>query len=179
LFTIIIIKMKIKKSKIGLDIDGVLANFRIAWSTKYPNVDPKSTSWNFDNQIKERFESMIVEDTLDEFYLDIPPLLNPKDIPFDPCCYITARPIDSKITELWLSANGFPQKPVVTVGVNKSKVQAAKEHNIDIFIDDNYNNFKELNDNGICCYLYTAPWNERYDVGQMRINSLKDISIVW
>lgn len=160
---------------IGLDIDGVLAGFRIAWSKKYPEIDAKSSSWHFDDKIKERFDTMIKDNMLDEFYLNIPTLIKPEDIPFELTCYITARPVNSDVTEKWLNLHGFPTKPVVTVGINKTKIDAAKENHVEIFIDDNYDNFVELNDNGIFCYLYTAPWNIKYDVGHMRLNSLKDI----
>lgn len=39
----------------------------------------------------------------------------------------------------------------------------------------NYKNFVELNNAGICCYLYDAPHNRRYNVGHKRLFSLKDL----
>ena len=41
-----------------------------------------------------------------------------------------------------------------------------------------YDNFKDLNDAGITTYLYTAPWNIMHDVGDLRLNSLKDIMLL-
>lgn len=162
---------------IGLDIDGVLADFTLAWHRLYPEVSSKPNTWNLDSKISERFKKMKKDGVLDKFYLNIPILIKPEDIPFEPTCYITARPVDSTVTEEWLELHGFPKKPVITVG-NMSKINATKENNIDIFIDDHYDNFVELNDGGIFCYLCTASWNIEYDVGHMRLNSLKDLPLL-
>jgi len=166
------------KPNIGLDIDGVLADFTLAWHNAYPEISSKPTTWYLDKKIGERFKKMKKDNVLDDFYLNIPPLLKPEEIPFEPCCYITARPVDTKITEQWLKLHGFPTKPVITVGISISKIEAAKQNNVDIFIDDHYENFTELNKAGIFCYLYSASWNMNYDVGHMRLNSLKELSIL-
>ena len=123
----------------------------------------------------ERLDEMSKNDTLDNFYFNLEPLLRPKDIGFEPACYVTSRPVDSKVTESWLDKHGFPRKEVITVPVNSSKVDSLKELNIDIFIDDNFENFVDLNKNGIFCYLFSAPWNIKYDVGHMRIDSLNKL----
>jgi len=169
--------MKNKKINVGLDIDGVIANFTLAWHRLYPEISPTPNTWYLDSKIGERFKKMREDDVLDDFYLNIPALIKPEDIPFEPCCYITARPVSTEITEKWLELNGFPMKPVITVGINKDKIDAAKEYKIDIFIDDHYENFSNLNENGVLTYLFTAPWNIQYDVGDMRLNSLKDLSL--
>lgn len=166
--------MKNKKPNIGLDIDGVLADFTLAWHKKYPEITPRPKIWNFDSKIIQRFNQMKKDGILDDFYLNIPPLIKPEDIPFEPNYYITARPVNSSVTEEWLKHHGFSIKPVITVG-SMSKINAAIENNIDIFIDDHYKNFIELNNNGIFTYLYTASWNDKYDVGNMRLNLLKDL----
>lgn len=159
---------------IGLDIDGVLADFSLAWHMLYPEVNPRPNTWNLDSKISERFKKMKEDNVLDDFYLSIEPLIKPEELSFEPTCYITARPVISEITEEWLKIHGFPIKPVITVG-NMSKIVAAKENNVEIFIDDHYDNFLELNNNGIFCYLFTAPWNLQFDVGDMRLNSFKEL----
>lgn len=163
---------------IGLDVDGVLADFTGSWSTLYPEIDNEPKSWGFDRDIMKRFEDMKKAGTLDDFYLGIKPLIKPEDLPFEPKCYVTARPVDTKITEQWIDEVGFPRKKVVTVPTGTSKVEVMKEAGIEIFIDDFYDNFVELNNAGIFTYLYTAPWNVKYDVGHMRLNSLSDLPLL-
>lgn len=164
--------------KIGIDVDGVLADFTIAWNELYPEISATPSSWYLDRKIGERFTEMKENKTLDDFYLGIPALIKPEDLPFEPHCYITSRPVSKEITEQWIDANGFPRKKVISLDIRQSKVEAAKDAGVEIFVDDSYDNFVELNKNGIFTYLYTAPWNSRYDVGHMRLNSLKDIPLV-
>jgi hypothetical protein len=160
--------------KIGLDIDEVICNWVGPWIKKW-GIKDIPTSWYFDRKIQERFESMRNKGTLDKFYLGLPTLINGEDLPFEPHCYITSRPVPTEVTEAWLDKHGFPAKPVITVGIGGSKVEAAKEAGVEIFVDDSFSNFKALNQEGICCYLFNAPHNERYDVGHKRIHSLDEL----
>lgn len=164
--------------KIGLDIDGVLANFALAWHELYPEVSPTPNTWYLDPKIGERLRTMRKANVLDDFYLNIKPLLSPEDIPFEPHCYITSRPVSDEISAQWLNKHGFPARPVIGLKIKESKVVAAKNAGVDIFIDDFYENFVELNDNGILTYLYTAPWNIMYDVGELRIYSLNELPLL-
>lgn len=166
---------KFIKPKIGLDIDEVICNWVGAW-TKYYNI-PTPTSWFFDSNILNRFKQMKDKNILDAFYLDLQPLCKPEDIPFEPHCYVTSRPVDSKITEEWLLKHGFPQRPVITVPPGESKIDILKKENIDIFVDDRYENYDEINKAGICCFLFDAPHNKRYNVGFKRIYSLNDLKL--
>jgi uncharacterized HAD superfamily protein len=109
--------------------------------------------------------------------LNIPVKTPPSEIPFEPHCYITSRSIPKEWTEEWLAKNGFPSVPVYSIPHGASKVEVAKEAGIDIFVDDRYENFVELNRAGICCFLFEAKHNLRYDVGYKRIKSLKDLHI--
>ena len=68
---------------------------------------------------------------------------------FEPTCYITSRPVSTEITKQWIEKNGFPCVPIYTVDVNHSKIQVAKEAGIEVFIDDKFENFVELNNAGI------------------------------
>jgi len=165
-------------NNIGLDIDGVLADFTGGWNKVYPDEPAIPDHYNYDPLMGQRFKAMKTAGTLDDFFLGLEPLLDPKSLPFEPKGYVTARPVNTKISKLWLELNGFPDAKVITTPWGESKVDAMKEAGIEIFIDDFYNNFKELNDAGITTYLYTAPWNIMHDVGDMRINSLKEIPIL-
>lgn len=166
----------LNRPKIGLDIDEVLCDWLTAWRNQW-GIKEAPTSWFFDRQIKKRFEQMGKEGSLEPFYLQLSPLLDPKDIPFEPHCYITSRPCSIETTTAWLDKHGFPTKPVYSVSVGQSKVDVAKEAGIEIFVDDSYDNFVALNNAGICCFLYDQPHNQRYDVGFKRLFSLKDLVI--
>ena len=159
--------------KIGLDIDEVLCDWVGDW-TELRGLE-KPTSWYFDRGLTNKFEEMKQKGELEDFYLSLKPLIEPKDIPFEPHCYITSRPVDTKVTENWLAKHGFPARPVFTTDVGMSKVDIAKEQSVDIFVDDGFHNFKALNNAGICCFLMDAPHNQRYDVGYKRIKSLKEL----
>lgn len=163
------------KKKIGLDIDEVLCDFIGGWyKLNYPELEPPS-SWNFDKNIMKKLDEMREKGTLDDFYLSLQPLISPKDIPFEPHCYVTSRPVDTSVTEKWLAMHGFPQVPVYTVPPNTTKVDVLKKAGVDIFVDDKFDNFVELNKAGICTFLFDASHNQKYDVGYKRIKSLKDL----
>ena len=160
--------------KIGLDIDDVLADWVGAWTKKF-NVDmPKS--WFFDRDISSKFDLLKTSGEISDFYLSLEAKENPDDLGFEPHCYITSRPVPTSVSEQWLDMNGFPARPVITVPMDSTKVEVAKQSGIDIFVDDRFDNFIELNNNGICCYLYSTPHNERYDVGHKRISKLSELN---
>lgn len=162
-------------AKVGLDIDEVLALWVPAWCDHWNMEEPQS--WYFDRKIMDKFAQMREEGILDDFYLNLKPAIDPNTIPFEPHCYVTSRPVSTNITEQWLDKYGFPTRPVYTVGVGESKVDVIKSAGIEIFVDDRFDNFVELNKNGICCFLYDAPHNRRYDVGYKRIKTLKDLPL--
>lgn len=159
--------------KIGLDIDDVLADWTTAW-IRYHKLKVPS-SWHFDRKIEDRLNAMKDAGTINDFYMKLKPKVKPEDIPFEPHCYITSRPVPTEISQEWLDKHGFPQRPVYTVPLFTSKIKVAKEAGIDIFVDDRFDNFVEFNKNNICCYLFTSVQNKRYDVGAKRIASLKEL----
>lgn len=163
-------KPYLSHKKIGLDIDDVLADFVGAWLERYPQNKPNF--WNFDKDFGEKYEA-IKNDK--EFWMNIKPKIDPSELLFEPTCYITSRGIPSEWTEEWLQRNGFPAVPVYTVGLGESKVEISKQSGIDIFVDDRFENFVELNNAGICTFLMDANHNKRYDVQARRIYSLKDL----
>ncbi len=157
--------------KIGLDIDEVLADFVGEMKSHFPILAHTPEFWH-DFTLGELFDQ-IKDDG--NFWIKIKPKIHPSELPFEPHCYITSRTIDTQVTVDWLRLNGFPDRPVYTVGHNMSKVEAAKQSGIDIFVDDRYENFVELNAAGICTYLFDAPHNRRYNVGYKRIKSLNEL----
>lgn len=154
--------------KIGLDIDNVIADFSGYYCRKFSQEIPEN--WNFDRNIEEKFANLD-----HDFWLSIPPKIDPSTIPFEPYCYVTSRSIPNHITEQWIDDNGFPQMPVYSVGYDQSKVETIKKLNLDIFVDDRFENFQELNRAGITTYLFDQPHNRRYNVGYRRIYSLNQL----
>jgi hypothetical protein len=157
--------------KIGLDIDEVLADWVGHW-IKHWGIEYRPKFWNFDRKIVDKFKSLEFNK---EFCLSIPRKIDPDEIPFEPHCYITSRSVPVEWTELWLDMNGFACSKVYSVGLGQSKLEAAKESGIDLFVDDSFKTFAELNNNGIYTYLMDAPHNRRYDVGNRRIKHLGEI----
>lgn len=155
--------------KYGLDIDGVLADFD-AHLCNTVGIDlHKVTHWN-DPVIKKYYNDIKHDEN---FWLTMPKLIKPEDIPFEVHCYITSRSIDTEITKKWLYDNGYPDAPVFTVGHNAPKVEVALQSGVDIFIDDKFENFVQLNKAGICTFLMDAPHNQKHDVGYKRISNFE------
>lgn len=160
----------LKHKKIGLDIDGVICDFHKDYCEQFDVPEPKS--WACHYNTKEHLEEAT---KTSDFYLALKPLISPDSIPFEPHCYITSRSIPVEWTREWIYKNGFPTKPVYTVPFGASKVEVAKQSGIDIFVDDSYDNFVELNKAGICTFLMDSSHNQRYNVGYKRIHSLKEL----
>lgn len=159
--------------KIMLDIDEVICDWVGAWVEKFGLDVPKT--WFFDRDITDKFDELRKSGELEAFYLSLQPRISPDDIPFEPHCYVTSRPVPTAITEKWLDMHGFPARPVYTVDVKHTKVDVLRDAGGDIFVDDRYDNFVEINNAGICCFLMDAPHNQRYNVGHKRIFQLSDI----
>lgn len=156
--------------RVALDIDGVLADFNKSVKSKF-GIENDPTHWYYSYTFDKALWEELKADKA--FWLNIEPYFDGSFIPFEPVCYVTHRSVPKEWCEEWLEKNHFPCVPVHVVG--GSKVDKLKELDIDIFVDDKYDNFKELNDNGIFTYLLTQPWNERYNVGHKRIDSLVEI----
>lgn len=160
------------KKRIGLDIDETICGFINGWCEKHNCSVP--SFWSFDYEMKEKMDEMSKDE---DFWLNLKPIIDPKDLPFEPDCYISTRTIPVELTKAWISKNGFPCAPVIHVKPNESKVQAAKDMNLDWFFDDSYKQYIDLNKNGICCFLITAEHNKRYNVGFKRVDSLKEFGL--
>jgi hypothetical protein len=154
------------RKKIGLDIDEVVADFTGGWIKHFGGERPHY--WNYDRDMLPRLKALPKE-----FWMGLEPRIDPKGLPFEPACYITSRIIPTEWTIEWLDKHGFPAVPVHTIAHGESKVEVAK--GLDIYVDDRFENFVELNNAGICCFLMDAPHNRRYEVGYKRIMSLAEL----
>lgn len=161
--------------RIGLDIDEVLADWISGWMERW-DIKERPNHWNFDRKASERFKHLIDTGEYDSFLLNLKPLIDGRDLKFEPVCYVTARSCNKEIVEKWLDTHNFPVAPVEVVELGGSKVEVLKKHNVDIFIDDNYKNFTEINASGILCYLFDQPYNKKYVVGSKRIYNLNELA---
>jgi len=160
--------------KIGLDIDDVLSDFIPEFAKKYNLPEPNSWGWCAGKDAA--FKDFVSDtDKMNSFYMSLPVKTSPEYIPFEPVAYVTSRPCSTKVTKEWLDLMAFPTAPVITVGMGESKIDSIRQAGIEVFVDDRFENFVELNNAGICCYLFDSPHNQRYDVGSRRIKSLKDL----
>lgn len=159
-------RIRPRKLRIGLDIDNVLADFCGAYKQVHGGEIP--VYWKYDRLMKKRLEELP-----NDFWLNVPPLIDPRSLPFEPVCYITSRPCTNSLSEQWIDKMGFPTAPVFTVD---RKLETIKQNNLDVFVDDSYDTFEELTKNGIVCYLYDAPHNRRFNVGYKRIKNLNEIA---
>ena len=152
-----------------LDIDGILADFEKYFLSylKLPAHHP--TDWN-DYRFRDNF-SKIANDN--RFWIDIPRIFDPKEFDYPIKGYVTARPVGNEVTKKWLDLNGFPEGELVNVGTGVSKVDALKGK-CDVFVDDSIYNFMELQSAGITCFLMTRPHNQKYNVGNMRVNNIRE-----
>ncbi len=172
--------------RIGLDIDGVLADFvggflREAQLAGMGDRFPKSAEeWVFHHPPdREAFDEIWEQIEGDRsFWLGLSPLMRPSDIPFEPALYCTARPIATEVTQAWLFAHGFPPSPVSTVPYGHSKLHSLKTNKIEAFVDDNLGNYDEITKGGIVCYLWDTPANRhRTEGGLKRIFGLAGVAL--
>lgn len=159
--------------RIGLDIDETIAGFLKAYSDRTGKTE-NPLHWQYCKDIKNNFTEWEKDGTLNSLYLEeIKPIVN-SHLPFIVDCYITNRPVSNNITEQWLDKHNFPLSDCFTVKNRNDKVKIAKERNLDIFLDDNYETFVEMNKNGILCFLINNKHNEQFDVGFKRVMSIDD-----
>lgn len=157
--------------RIALDIDGVLADFNEAVKSKY-GISNDPTAWYYSYKFNSAMWEELKNDK--DFWVNqVKPYFDGTELPFEPVCYITHRSVPKEWCEEWLEINHFPCVPVHVV--NGSKLEVFKTVNVDIFVDDKYDNFVELNNNSVFTYLLDREWNRRYDVGHKRIYSLNEL----
>ena len=150
----------ISTPRVSLDVDDVCLDFIPSFESKFGVK--LNNYWDGSYQMKEMLDK--VKDDK-EFWVNLPV----KNLPtFNPTCYITSRSIPVEWTKECLEKNGFPCAPVYCVPYNESKVDLLKEHKCQIHIDDKVQNYQEITNAGIFCYLMDSPHNRWFNVHQHR-----------
>jgi hypothetical protein len=154
--------------RIYSDLDWVLSDFNKHYCDwlGMPNHPP--TEYN-----DERFKRMPEVAFVNEFWLSIPRLINPKDINFKISGYCTHRPCYNHIIEEWLRINGFPKGEILNTHELKVSKGEALKGKCDIFLDDNVEYFEDIRKHGIECYLMDASHNQHYET-EYRVNNIKE-----
>lgn len=161
--------IKIMNIKVGLDVDGVLANFELAMAKQFNK--PHLTSYGWDVQWISDLIHKVEND--EDFWENLPLISHPESITFDFDYYITAVPPNMKgARERWLRKNGFPDKPVI---VSDKKLETMLELGVDVLIDDKTSTIKEVHEAGLCAIHFIPPYMICDDI---RINNIKHLSQV-
>ena len=154
----------VNKPIVALDLDNVVFDFNKAYEERFGvKMNPY---WKANYQMSDHLKELEQDK---EFWLNMPILHRPS---FEVDYYITARNIPIEWIEESLQRNGLPCAPVHVVPWDHSKIDIIKKLHIDIMIDDKYENYKEITNAGIFCYLMDAPHNKYYNVGHRRIYNL-------
>lgn len=143
------------KKTIALDVDGVLLCFYQKMCERFDMKMETLTSWSLD-WINDNF-SKIADDG--DFWRTLPPLINPKDIPFEFDYYVTALPEHQKnnrMVNLWML--GFPYKPII---VCNEKHKTCKKLGIDVLVDDKPSTIDECRKNGINAIYYQPHYVDK------------------
>jgi uncharacterized HAD superfamily protein len=180
------------RKRIGIDIDGVLANFisqfRNLNNTLHSvNITEEAKDWNFSNWglTPEQFSMSWrhLSQTIN-FWVDLP--VN-SDIQLDDLKYlddnyelyfITTRatsaglPVE-KQTNIWLKKQGFEHPTVI---VTKEKGPVASALKLDAFIDDNYDNLLSVHIFSPYTKLFyrLSTYSVANEIGAVEVNSFNE-----
>jgi len=175
--------------KIGLDIDGVVADSfpifikglnkrygkNLISLTNYDITVEYESDWDDINQFfREEMETLFESpEPMEGALQGIQDLLSAGY----EIVYITMRkPGDEeRITLKWLKKNKIPHAKVIFVG-EMSKIDAVRENNIDIFVEDSMSNALEIAAIGVPVILLDATYNQgNMPKGVMRSLNWKQI----
>ncbi len=135
--------------RIGLDIDGTIADFDSAYLNRFK----KWPKYNW--AISRNVEHILIKER--DFWLNLPILRMPN---FTPRLYCSSRVNNKRWTKKYLKDNGFPDAFLYQIpGYKLSKYEILKGR-VDVFIEDSLKNFIDLNSKGIPCLLIDSPSNQ-------------------
>jgi hypothetical protein len=165
-------------SNFAVDVDGVFSNFsqafieqavKMGFKDVFPTDWTVIPDWGFGvpPDIWQQVWNKIERDP--DFWVKLPVM---QRLSFSPLAYVTIRPLEH-VTEAWLFKNQFPFAPVHVVTPGNSKVEILQKIGASAFIDDKYENYKEVKDAGIRSFLQDRPWNRHVDVGADRVFTIE------
>lgn len=156
--------------KVGLDVDGVLANFELGMAKLFSK--PHVTSYGWDTQWITDLIHKVEDD--EDFWENLPLISHPEEITFDFDYYITAIPPKMKdAREKWLKKNGFPDKPVI---VSDKKLETMRELGVEVLIDDKLTTIIEVQNGGLCAIHFLPPYMLQVDDTVRNVKHLSQVN---
>lgn len=156
--------------KVGLDVDGVLANFELGMAKLFSK--PHVTSYGWDTQWITDLIHKVEDD--ENFWENLPLISHPEEITFDFDYYITAIPPKMKgAREKWLKKNGFPDKPVI---VSDKKLETMRELGVEVLIDDKLTTIIEVEKGGLLAIHFLPPYMIQIDDSVRSIKHLSQVN---
>jgi 5'(3')-deoxyribonucleotidase len=151
-----------KKIKIALDVDDVLAAFYPSVCKKFNKPEIKTNIWDGKKSCKWIADAF--PDLWDDvdFWGNLNVLSYPQSITFDFECYMTSiDPTLGLVREAWLKRNGFPEKPLVcTLG---SKIDEMKKRGLNMLIDDKPSTVKAVRKAGMYGIQFIPQYMSNYN----------------
>lgn len=179
------VEKRTKPLRIGLDVDGVLCDFgtgvikraqAMGLHEGFPTCREEVTCWD----MGPNFSQIMKDAWLDSnFWLSLDPLRD-SNLPFEPECYITSRPVATVVTAMWLAKHGFPAADVICVPKPEDKLQHIIDYDLDLFVDDLFSTVRMIREAGREAVLYKAPYHVGHKEeceGLPVIERLEDICI--
>lgn len=160
-------ELDVRGLKIGLDIDGVLADFMGKMCLDGLDV----SRYYEEHELRDYFKKT---DNIKSHWLSMARLVRPSLLKFKPVVYVTARPSQTKDwTQEWLDFNNFPAAPLIMA---KDKPPVIEEYDLDRFVDDSPKNYKAILASGVRCtpWLMNTSYNQEVAV-RNRLYSLYDL----
>ncbi|MGI6450460.1 MAG: 5' nucleotidase, NT5C type [Desulfitobacteriia bacterium] len=175
--------------KIGLDIDGVVANSFPVFLRELNKHYGKNLAQIDNYKMTELYE--VSEDDLGAFFNENVEYLYSAPEPIagalasieawfqagHEIIFITARKlgIEERVTRKWFQKYGLPDEKIIFVG-GASKTFAVKEYRLDVFVEDFMSNVLEIAALGVPVLLLDAPYNQgKLPVGVTRCYNWEDI----
>lgn len=184
--------------RIGVDVDGVLADFNTAFIRRVKDVTGRDlfpegyepTTWNYPESLgytREEVSKVWDHVTADPtFWLNLSPYWDAMTVlerlrtefGNDDVYFITSRPgVRAKAqTEVWLATHSgdFTWNP--TVLISSEKGACAKALKLDYYVDDRFENVHDvLRQTGArtAAYLLDRPWNTSFET-LLRVDATSD-----
>ena len=127
--------------KIGLDVDGVLANWYLGMCIKYNMPYELIDTWNVP-WLLEKYHKVKGDE---KFWESLPILSEPQAIIFEVAAYVTS--IEEWLLDArthWLAINGFVEAPII---VSHDKKVHCTDHGINVLVDDKLETLIDIKEN--------------------------------